>query len=1173
MDSSSFLVGLAGALREVLRPLEEALESPVELAVLLRQHGWHIDGDATKAVQELTQRLRLGDRVPVLEAALGGAIGLDVDGGQADAVMSAAMQAIGGIGDLVSVAPASDVPVPLNRPEFWGTFPVDLAHSLFATYLEFSQPVLFATLQVLGVIDRQRVPSDGTPGRVAYTRVELRWGRLGDGLTDPVGLAHEVYGWGGALDDGKLTENLERALFALGTPAQRRLAGHALLESFYAPGNPVLAEVREVRAPLTVHREIDGSRVELGLVLLPIPKRSDPHGVPVGVLIGPYAYGEFDAQVPLGGLFELEFKGGLEADEAVGVELRPGSVMPRLTASSTVLDAAVTLTGAPFSPWIPVGHEDANRVEVHDVALGLEVKGTPTDPEIRVRVGTDRLDVVIDLDEGDGFLRSLLGGGKHSATTAPALVWSSKHGLSFEGSAGLTLDLPVDVSVGGARITRLSLTIAAAQGVTSLSATATANASLGPVFVVVQGVGTELRLATVAAGRRRGNFGALDVSFGFKAPTLLGLSIDAGPVTGGGFLSFDPQREEYAGALELQFGTIGVKAIGMLTTGPGDWSLMLLLYAQIPPIQLGFGFTLDGIGGLVGLQRGVNLGQLIAGMKTRAFDDLLFPEDPVRQAPQILERVRTVFPVRAGCLTIGPMIDGGWGTPRIVFLRLAVLVQLDNVLGGGSGAIALTQVVVIGNVRVAIGPNPGDPDTAVVVLIVDVVGFWDVADKRFAFLARLRDSNVAGIDLSGGMGVYGEYGDHPRFLLSAGGFNPRFEDVPALMRGTLDRLGASFSVGRFSLVLTGYFAVTPATIQAGMNLVASAKIGPVGLKGEIGFDVLVYLRPDTHFIADFHVIAEVTYHGHTLAGVKVTGTIEGPGRWHIAGKVTFSILWWDISKSFNESWGDVAALLLAPVSVVGLLVAEVAKPENWSAQLPAGADAMVTLAPRRDDPTLRAHPLGRFVFSQRVAPLGLTLEKYGENPIAGPNRFDVTSVTVGAADGRRQDVTGRSTMVREHFARSQFLKMSEEDKLTRPSFEEIDSGVEFSSAAFEVSQHPLRATLDYDTAYVDFATQQVRRAVPATLKRAGLEYDRVQELGRHGAAGRAPQRASEQMRDQTDRRICLSAPRLAAADRRTFSPIAIDGQATSVQMIAEQRLRATGSPRSQIVEAFELAGA
>src|SRR5262249_6322157 len=161
---------------------------------------------------------------------------------------------------------------------------------------------------------------------------------------------------------------------------------------------------------------------------------------------------------------------------------------------------------------------------------------------------------------------------------------------------------------------------------------------------------------------------------------------------------------------------------------------------------------------------------------------------------------------------------------------------------------------------------------------------------------------------------------------------------------------------------------------------------PVGVKGVIGFDVLVYLDPYTHFIADFRIVAEVTYRGHTLAGVKVAGTVEGPGLWHLTGQVTFSILWWDISKSFDESAGRAPAMAAVPTNVQALLAAELGRSENWSAQLPAGSSAMVTLAPRGGDLAPLAHPLGRFVFSQRVVPFGLTLEKFGNGGVSGPTR-------------------------------------------------------------------------------------------------------------------------------------------------------------------------------------------
>ena len=321
-------------------------------------------------------------------------------------------------------------------------------------------------------------------------------------------------------------------------------------------------------------------------------------------------------------------------------------------------------------------------------------------------------------------------------------------------------------------------------------------------------------------------------------------------------------------------------------------------------MQIGFGFTLEGLGGMIGVHRAVDVNQLVNGMRTGAFDDLLFPADPVGDAPRIIATLRQLFPMRRNTLTVGPMVDVHWGKPVIITARLAVLIQLDNALGGGP--LALSKVVVVGQLRAAVGATEEDPDARVLVLIIDVLGFWDLAEKRYGFIAALRDSSVAGIDLTGGLAVWGEYGDHPSFLLAAGGFNPRFKDVPATVGGAVARLGASFSVGRFDLTLAGYFAVTPATIQAGLDLKATAKIGPVGLEGEIGFDVLIYRRPRTHFIADFRFSAEVTYRGHSLAGVKVAGTIEGPGSWHVVGKVSFSILWWDISKSFDESWGTAA---------------------------------------------------------------------------------------------------------------------------------------------------------------------------------------------------------------------------------------------------------------------------
>jgi hypothetical protein len=87
-------------------------------------------------------------------------------------------------------------------------------------------------------------------------------------------------------------------------------------------------------------------------------------------------------------------------------------------------------------------------------------------------------------------------------------------------------------------------------------------------------------------------FSAPKVEFKFKPPNGAGLSLDLSVVKGGGYLYLDPDRGEYAGALELKLMQIGVKAIAILTTkSEAGWALLLMIYGQFPPIQLSFGFT------------------------------------------------------------------------------------------------------------------------------------------------------------------------------------------------------------------------------------------------------------------------------------------------------------------------------------------------------------------------------------------------------------------------------------------------------------------------------------------------------------------------------------------------------------------------------------------------------
>src|SRR5262249_11167878 len=148
----------------------------------------------------------------------------------------------------------------------------------------------------------------------------------------------------------------------------------------------------------------------------------------------------------------------------------------------------------------------------------------------------------------------------------------------------------------------------------------------------------------------------------FKPPSGLGLSIGGGPVSGGGFLFFDPALAQYAGAVQLEFSGIAVKAVGVLTTrlpgGVDGFSLLVIVSAEFTPVQLGLGFTLDGVGGLWGVNRTVAVDPLRARLGSGA--GAVFSDDPVGQAQQVIAAVSVVFPPAVGRYLFGPSARIGW---------------------------------------------------------------------------------------------------------------------------------------------------------------------------------------------------------------------------------------------------------------------------------------------------------------------------------------------------------------------------------------------------------------------------------------------------------------------------------------------------------------------------------
>ena len=288
-------------------------------------------------------------------------------------------------------------------------------------------------------------------------------------------------------------------------------------------------------------------------------------------------------------------------------------------------------------PAFQVGSTTGTRLEIGEFRIighGDFVVGS-SDPDahdfgLLIEVGAAR--IVVSPGEGDGFLQTVLPQEGLRTEFDLALGWSRRKGLYFGGSASLDATLPINQDLAGLlRVNSVYLSLRAdGAGVRATTAT-TVDVQLGPVTAAVERFGLEALLTFPPDG---GNLGVAELALTFKPPSGAALKIDAGVVVGGGYLFFDPANAQYAGAVQLKIGDrVSLAAFGLLTTrmpdGTPGFSLLVLMAARFDPaIALGYGFSLEGVGGLVGVNRTVAVDVLRAGLRAGTLGSVLFPEDP-----------------------------------------------------------------------------------------------------------------------------------------------------------------------------------------------------------------------------------------------------------------------------------------------------------------------------------------------------------------------------------------------------------------------------------------------------------------------------------------------------------------------------------------------------------------
>jgi uncharacterized protein DUF6603 len=953
-------------------------------------------------------------------------------------VMSVAVKTIA---DEISATGPIPGLTPADLLAFVEQLPKRLVETMIVEYLENEHALILAILELFGLAEQIHANVGSTdPLHPDHVKKMLRLDRLETLIKSPDTLLKDLYKWGLADFDGALLiERVTKLLDALDLVVTRKeLPG--------APPRPAM---------------------EVGLVTIapteppPAPNAPPVPGLDAVLMLAVSEGVKFELPITEGLAVQLAASGAMEA--SVGVRVLPPADISLIPPQGTVqgqVSAGLALSPkAPAERLLLLGIVGGTGLSVKKIGFGVlsGFRWSSTTNKAEGDFGIEgRLEggqLRVGMDGADGFLGKLLSSVKLEADFELGFGWTAGGGIYFTGSGVLEILLPAHISLGPINIDGLTLTVGLRGGKFPVGLAANISALLGPLAAAVEQVGAEILLSFPAD--HSGNAGPLQVDFGFKPPKGVGLAVDAGAVKGGGYLYFDFEKEEYAGALELVLaGFLTLKAIGLVTTkmpdGSKGFSLLIIITVEFGTgIQLGMGFTLVGVGGLLGLNRTVRLMPLAEGVRTGAVNNIMFPKDVVANAPRIISDLRIIFPPYEGKFLIGPMAKLGWGSPPLITLSLGVIIEIPG------------NLAILGVLR-CILPDEKAP---VLKLQVAFVGAIEFDKKRLWLFAGIFDSKILTFTIEGEMGVLFAWGD-PDFVLSVGGFHPRFT-APPLPFPSPKRLAITIlNEDQARVKVSCYFAVTTNTVQFGAAAELFFGFSAISVEGGFHFDALFQFSP-FYFIIELGLSASLKVFGMGVFSISVELALEGPTPWHARGRGSISFFFFDVSANFDETWGEEKDTTLPPIEVFPVLAGELAKDPNWTALPPKNANLLVSLRAHGETKEFVLHPVGTLRVTQRAVPLNSHIDLFGNQKPSDADRFTLAVTTAGLSV---------AAAVKEEFAPAQFHTMSRNEKLAAPAFASEDGGVDISATGDQLrSSLVVRRIVRYEQIIIDTAFKRFQR--------------------------------------------------------------------------------------------------
>ncbi len=891
--------------------------------------------------------------------------------------------------------------------------PERIFNYLLANHID-NAPGINSGLELLGILEREdfnihSVDLDNPP----FTISSYKFGEIGNWLSNPKAQMESLYDWGSNSFDGiKLFELMEKA--------------------FSHMNFPVLY--------------IDTPSPKLDIVFVELVAKTDIN--PKGLLLKFKNTLSSGSQSLTQGDVTIEFNVDFQPPENTGLVFQPDGTLffqpPDNIAINGNFDLKLIIKQE-SEPYILFGEAEGNRFEMEEIVISSGTKvnwsGTEATGELEFQTAVNGLKLQFDGSKGDGFISKLLGDIKVEADFDLLMGVSSERGFYFGGSSALEVRIPTHLELGPVTLEGITIALKLKDGKIPVTTGVDIKAELGPLVAVVQNIGI---ISTFSfPDDNSGNLGPLQMDIGFKPPNGIGLSLDTGVIKGGGFLYLDFDKGEYFGALELSLqNTFALKAIGIINTkmpdGSDGFAMLILITAEFTPIQLSYGFTLNGVGGLLALNRSTDLDALRTGVRTGAVSSILFPKDIVANITRIISDLKSVFPIVEAHFIIAPMGKIGWGTPTLISLEIGIILDIPK-----------PAFVIIGVLRCILPTE----EAAILKLQVNFAGGIDFNAGLIWFDASLFDSSLLVFTLSGDMALRIGWND-PVFVISVGGFHPAFNEVPSDLVGMKRIMLSLLSGENPRLNAQIYFAITSNTIQSGAKVELYAAAAGFNIYGYLGYDLLVQFNP-FYFIAQIYAGLALRSGTSVLAGLSVRCELSGPTPWNANGEASLKILFFKITVGFNTTWGeDAPTQPLETEDVLQLVLDALEDDRNWKADFPNNTNLTVTLKQiELAENKIIVHPFGILSASQKVVPLDLDINKFGNKKPLDDTRFSI-------------EYTGSREDVKEEFAIANFQKLDDSKKLSRKSFEKMKSGLKFATGDATHSGNIIQKEVNYEMSYI-----------------------------------------------------------------------------------------------------------